>query len=79
MADERWHPQQAGQFLIDGRYELRIPYRNEGELVMDVMRHGPEVEVVSPAGLRDKIATQMKAALRSVRRNLANARCTIVI
>jgi len=25
VADERWHPQQVGQFLVDGRYELRIP------------------------------------------------------
>ncbi len=32
---------------------------------MDIMRYGPDVEVVSPAGLRDKIATQMKAALRT--------------
>jgi predicted DNA-binding transcriptional regulator YafY len=27
VADERWHPKQVGQFLTDGRYELRIPAR----------------------------------------------------
>src|SRR5690606_30680356 len=29
VADERWHPQQAGQYLTDGRYELRVPYRDD--------------------------------------------------
>lgn len=64
VADERWHPEQVGQFLTDGRYELRIPYRDERELVMDIMRHGPDVEVASPAPLREKIVVAIKAALR---------------
>ena len=64
VADERWHPQQSGQYLTDGRYELRIPYRDERELVMDIMRHGADVEVVSPSILREKIAAQIKATMR---------------
>lgn len=40
VADERWHPHQIGQYLTDGRYELRIPYRDERELVMDILRYG---------------------------------------
>ncbi|MBX9813009.1 MAG: WYL domain-containing protein [Burkholderiales bacterium] len=63
VADERWHPQQAGQFLIDGRYELKIPYRDERELVMDILRHGPAVEVVEPEPLRKTVAGLLKAAL----------------
>ncbi|NIP90749.1 MAG: WYL domain-containing protein, partial [Gammaproteobacteria bacterium] len=43
VADERWHPEQIGQFLTDGRYELRFPYRDDRELVMDILRHGAEV------------------------------------
>jgi predicted DNA-binding transcriptional regulator YafY len=66
-ADERWHPRQAGQFLTDGAYELRIPYRDERELVMDVLRHGPEVEVLEPPGLRAAIAARLEAALRTYR------------
>ena len=46
VADERWHPQQEGRWLEDGRYELRIPYREARELVMDVLRHGAGVCVV---------------------------------
>ena len=63
VADERWHPEQAGQYLVDGRYELRIPYRDERELVMDIMRHGADVEVLNPAALRESVAEQLKSAL----------------
>jgi predicted DNA-binding transcriptional regulator YafY len=63
VADERWHPKQVGQFLTDGRYELRIPYRDDRELLMDIMRHGPEVEVVAPETLRRAIAEKLKSAL----------------
>jgi predicted DNA-binding transcriptional regulator YafY len=63
VADERWHPQQAGQFLTDGRYELRIPYRDDRELVMDILRHGPDVEVVSPDTLRRTVAERLRRAL----------------
>jgi proteasome accessory factor C len=64
VADERWHPQQSGQFLTDGRYELKIPYRDSRELVMDVLRHGAEVEVVSPEGLRTEVCRALTNALR---------------
>ena len=63
VADERWHPQQAGQFLTDGRYELRIPYRDDRELVMDILKHGPEVEVVEPEALRQTVADRLAGAL----------------
>lgn len=63
VADERWHPQQSGQFLTDGRYELRIPYREDRELVMDILRHGAHVEVAEPAALRDAVAGELRKAL----------------
>ncbi|MFS8606929.1 MAG: WYL domain-containing protein [Gammaproteobacteria bacterium] len=63
VADERWHPRQVGQFLTDGRYELRIPYRHDEELVMDILRHGREVEVVAPPALRESVRKALRDAL----------------
>ncbi len=64
VADEAWHPQQQGKSLQDGRYELRIPYRDSRELVMDIMRHGSHVEVIEPAALRDEVRKQLETAAR---------------
>lgn len=55
VADEHWHPQQQGKFLPDGRYQLNIPYANETELVMDILKHGAAVEVIAPESLRQTI------------------------
>ncbi len=63
VADERWHPDQVGQFLIDGRYELQIPYRHDHELTMDILRHGSHVEVVSPETLRAEVGQRLREAL----------------
>lgn len=63
VADERWHPEQAGQYLTDGSYELRLPYADERELVMDILRNGPGVEVLAPESLRAAVAAQLAAAL----------------
>ena len=67
VADERWHPEQAGEYLDDGRYELRIPYRDSRELVMDILRHGAEVEVLGPESLREEVAGRLAAALEQYR------------
>ena len=63
VADERWHPEQQSEHLPDGRYELRIPYREDAELVMDVLRHGEHVEVIAPDALRAKVAESLRLAL----------------
>lgn len=60
VAEEQWHPQQHGSILDDGRYELRIPYSDPRELMMDVLKHGAEVEVIEPASLRQMIKQQLQ-------------------
>lgn len=64
VADERWHPQQQARFLDDGSYELRVPYADSRELVLDILRHGSHVEVLAPEELRIAVADQLAAALR---------------
>jgi predicted DNA-binding transcriptional regulator YafY len=63
VADERWHPKQVGQFQTDGRYELRIPYRDHRELLMDVLRHGAHVEVLAPEVLREAVRVELGRAV----------------
>lgn len=63
VSAERWHPKQKGKFLSDGTYILEIPYSDARELVMDVLRHGPEVEVLAPEPLRTDVQRRLRAAL----------------
>jgi predicted DNA-binding transcriptional regulator YafY len=58
-----WHPEQLGKHLEDGSYELRIPYRDQRELVMDILRHGPHVLVIEPQSLVDEVKSQLTGAL----------------
>ena len=62
MAQERWHSQQQGRWCADGRYELRLPYHDPRELIMDLLKYGPEVEVLAPDALRQAVARQLRAA-----------------
>src|SRR5882672_1217960 len=63
VAAEKWHPQQEAQWLPDGKYELRIPYRDPRELIMDIMRHGGNVEVVAPEALRQQVQEELRQAM----------------
>ena len=65
VSEERWHPKQQGRFLEDGRYELRIPYGKADELIMDILKYGPDVEVIEPQSLRDAIQKRLESALKN--------------
>ena len=54
-AEERWHIDQVGKFLRDGRFELKVPYSNGRELLMDVLRYGPDAEITAPIALREQM------------------------
>lgn len=63
IAEETWHPAQKGEFLSDGRYQLDIPYSDSRELMMDILKNGPDVEVLAPITLRLEIESKLKQAL----------------
>lgn len=63
VAAEHWHPEQEGHFLDDGSYQLRLPYSNDPELIMDILKYGPDCEVVAPVGLSEKVVGLLKAAV----------------
>lgn len=61
VSAERWHPKQKGKFLSDGSYELQVPYNDDRELMMDIMKHGATVQVVAPIELRNKLAVEIQS------------------
>ena len=61
VAEESWHPDQIG-IWEDGRYLLQVPYADETELVMEILRYGPEVEVLAPPELRAEVARRLRDA-----------------
>lgn len=63
VADEQWHPEQQSRILNDGSMELRIPYADPRELMQDILRFGPGVEVMEPPSLRDSVAECLRRAL----------------
>jgi proteasome accessory factor C len=62
VADETWHPQQKGRHE-NGHYVLEVPYADSRELVMDILKHAPEVEVIAPASLRAEVVERLRKAL----------------
>jgi proteasome accessory factor C len=64
IAAEQWHPDQQGVWLDDGLYQLSLPYGDSRELVLDILRYGPDVEVVAPDELRREVRQRLVAALK---------------
>lgn len=59
---ETWHPDQSERRLADGSYVLEVPYSNDQELVMDLLRYGADVEVMEPPELRQRVYEALCAA-----------------
>lgn len=62
-AEEVWHPDQQGRWLADGSYELRVPYGNDRELLMEIRRYGADVEVSDPPQLRQRLLDSLQQTL----------------
>lgn len=64
VAAECWHPNQQAHWLADGRYQLQIPYSDARELLMDIQRHLPEVEIQSPPELKHALLQRLQSAIQ---------------
>ena len=62
--------------LADGSYVLELPYADRRELVVDILRHVPEVEVGGPQALRATIEQMLREALRNAQPPTRQARAT---
>lgn len=63
VSKEEWHPAQQSQWQADGRWRLSVPYVDATELLMDLLRHAGQVEVLSPPELRKAFAQRLKIAV----------------
>lgn len=64
VSAEKWHPLQRGRFDAEGRWMLDLPYADPRELVMDILRHVPEVEVMGPQELEEEVQHRLREGLR---------------
>jgi len=64
VRNERWHPQQKGRNLSDGRYELTLPYADDRELLMDILKYGADCSVISPPELVARVRTEVARLAR---------------
>lgn len=63
VAGETWHGQQISSFDKDGFYLLEFDYNQDPELVMEILKHGAEVEILAPASLRKRVKDELKKSL----------------
>jgi predicted DNA-binding transcriptional regulator YafY len=68
VSREQWHPKQQGKTNPDGTYTLSIPYSHDQELIMDILRWGPDAEALEPPDLRSKINSLLRAMLQKYER-----------
>ena len=62
VALEKWHSAQESRFDEEGRYVLTVPYSDDTELLMDILRYGADVEILEPAELREKLREKLRSA-----------------
>jgi len=60
VSAQSWHPEQRAKVGKDGSYVLELPFAEAPELVMEILKYGPDVEVLEPASLRERVATALR-------------------
>jgi predicted DNA-binding transcriptional regulator YafY len=67
VSAQTWHPKQRSRVEKDGSYVLELPYAEDRELVMEILKYGADVEVIQPALLRHRVAEALAAAVERYR------------
>jgi predicted DNA-binding transcriptional regulator YafY len=69
---ERWHAREARHLEDSGHLILKVPYSNQHELVMDILRYGPDVEVLAPNSLKTEVRLRLRDALQKYRSDFSS-------
>lgn len=64
---ERWHPYQRTEIMPDGSLELRVPYADDRELIMDILKYGGDCRVIEPKELKNRVAEEFRRGLAHYR------------
>jgi predicted DNA-binding transcriptional regulator YafY len=67
VSAQNWHPKQRSRVEKDGSYVLELPYAEDRELVMEILKFGADVEVLEPLALRERVADALKQAAERYR------------
>ena len=77
VGEEEWHPRQRLTTLPNDAVQLEVPYSHPQEILTDILRHGPHVEVLQPALLRAAVADAHREAAEKYalrKRSMASAK-----
>ena len=61
---ETWHRDQVGESTEDGSFLLTVPYSDPREIILEILRFGPDVKVLDPPELRQVVAERLRAAAK---------------
>jgi len=64
VKDEHWHPSQKGEVLRDGSFQLQVPFSDDRELLMDILKYGADCVVIEPETLRKRAIDAIQATLK---------------
>lgn len=62
-----WHRDQKTEEIPNGALKLTIPVSHEAEILMEILRHGSQVEVLEPKWLRIKVKKEIKKMTKKYR------------
>ncbi|MFK8013423.1 MAG: helix-turn-helix transcriptional regulator [Marinicellaceae bacterium] len=63
VVTEQWHSNQNITELNDGSLFLEVPYNNDIELIMDILRYGENITVLSPESLRARVKSTVESMI----------------
>ena len=65
ITERQWHPSQEFQTRPDGRVEMRLETTGRKELVRWILSWMPDVKVLAPISLRERIVEKLEEGLRA--------------
>ena len=65
ITERQWHPSQEFHMRRDGRVEMRFETTGRKQVIRWVLSWMPDVKVLAPKSLRDRVCEKLEAGLRS--------------